>query len=54
MRWPHFALDISFLHSNSSMIVLKVYLAGIAVRKEECKSPILICLDGPRTGALAF
>ena len=36
------------------MIVLKVYVAGIAIRKTKCNSPVLIYLQSPCTGAGSF
>lgn len=36
------------------MIVLKVYLAGIAVRKSKCQAPVLVHLHSPRTGAVSL
>jgi len=36
------------------MIVLKVYVIGIATGKGKCQPPILIDLHSPRTGTVAL
>lgn len=54
MSGPNFSLNLYFLHKKTSMIVLEVYIRGIAGRKSKCNPPVLINLNCPCSRSISF